>query len=151
MFRSQHGLVMRYRISIIAFASLLAACQPNDGAPDPETQKALDAIGVTDTVHFTGTEPFWGGQAKAGKLTYQTTENQEGATIAVKRFNGLGGFSYSGTLNGSAFDMMVTSGKCSDGMSDRTYPLIATLKFAGETRQGCAWTDKIQFEEPIHP
>lgn len=143
---------MKHAFAIIAAAGLLAACQPGGGAgvPDAESQKALDAIG-TEVVHFVGTEPFWSGQVKGGSLTYQTPENQKGVTIGVERFTGLGGFSYSGTLDGSSLDMMVTLGECSDGMSDRTYPLIATLKLAGQTRLGCAWTDKMRFEGPENP
>lgn len=144
---------MKYSIAIIAAASVLSACQPGGGAgvPDAETQKALEAIGTTDVVHVVGTEPFWSGEIKSGSLTYRTPENEQGETVGVERFSGLGGFSYSGTLNGSNFDMMVTLGECSDGMSDRTYPLIVTLKTAAETRQGCAWTDKMRFEGPENP
>lgn len=143
---------MKYRFAIIAAASLLAACQPGGaGVPDAETQAALAHITANETVHFVGTEPFWGGQIKGGGLTYTTPENQAGTTIPVERFSGLGGFAYSGTLDGSTLDMMVTLGECSDGMSDRTYPFIVTLKIAGETRQGCAWTDKMRFEGPENP
>lgn len=144
---------MKHGFAIVAAAGVLAACQPGGGAgvPDAETQQQLAQIGVSDVVHFVGTEPFWGGQIKGGSLTYTTPENQTGTTIAVERFAGLGGFSYSGTLDAASLDMMVTLGECSDGMSDRTYPFTVTLKIGGETRQGCAWTDTMRFEGPEQP
>ncbi len=144
---------MKHGFAIIAAASLLAACQPGGraGVPDAETQKKLDHIGASEVVRLLGTEPFWGGEIKGGNLTYTTPENEAGITIPVERFSGLGGFSYSGIMDGSPLDMMVTLGECSDGMSDRTYPFIVTLKIAGQTRQGCAWTDKMRFNGPENP
>ena len=62
-----------------------------------------------------------------------------------------GGLGFSGTLDGAAFDMTVTPGACSDGMSDRTYPYTVTLKIGDDTREGCAWTDAQPFEGPEAP
>jgi uncharacterized membrane protein len=50
--------------------------------------------------------------------------------------------SWSGTFKQQPFTLAVTEGKCSDGMSDRTYPLTATLMVEGQQRDGCAWSDK---------
>ena len=44
-------------------------------------------------------------------------------------------------LDGARFDMTVTPGECSDGMSDRTYPYTVTLAIGQQTRLGCGWTD----------
>ena len=49
------------------------------------------------------------------------------------------------------FVLAVTPGKCSDGMSDRSYPFTVTLMVMGEQREGCAWTDKQPFSGPQHP
>ena len=49
------------------------------------------------------------------------------------------------------FDLMITPGECSDGMSDRTYPYTATLLVGDEQRQGCAWTDSQPYDEPELP
>ncbi len=102
-------------------------------------------------VHYTGTEPFWGGEVRGNSLTYSTPENVDGALLTVKRFPGRGGLSFSGELEGESFDLMVTPGQCSDGMSDRTYPFVATLQVAEDTRYGCAWTDVQRFTEPEAP
>ena len=108
-------------------------------------------IGTGEVVHFTGTEPFWGGQVSGQVLTYTTPENQTGDMIAVDRFAGRNGISFSGEFADTPFVMAVTPGKCSDGMSDRSYPFTVTLQVKGELRKGCAWTDKQAFTGPKQP
>ncbi|MCA8905461.1 MAG: hypothetical protein H6917_18095 [Novosphingobium sp.] len=133
---------------------LLAACQPGGGANvpgDADDHRAYDGIGADETLRFTGTEPFWGGQVTGGTLTWTTPENIEGTTIAVERFGGRGGLTFSGTLDGASFDMMVTPAECSDGMSDRTYPFNVTLQLGPETRYGCAWSDARPFTGLAQP
>ena len=103
-------------------------------------------IGDEEVVHFTGTEPFWGGEVSGTELTYKTPEKPEGERIVISRFAGRGGFSFSGALPTGAMTLAVTPGKCSDGMSDRTYPFVATLQIGSDVRQGCAWTDR----QPFH-
>jgi hypothetical protein len=138
---------------LIALFALLAACSRGATAPSGSGTRTFDAsdtqpfggIGAGEAVNFTGTEPFWSGQVSDGSLTYTTPENQRGATIAVARFAGRNGLSYSGDLEGQPFVLAITPGKCSDGMSDRSYPYAVTLQVKGEQRQGCAWTDKQPF------
>ena len=99
-------------------------------------------------IHYTGTEPFWGGASGAGMATYSTPENPDGSEFPVERFAGNNGLGISGSLNGASFDLMITPGECSDGMSDRIFPYTATLLVGGEQRQGCAWTDSQPFSGP---
>jgi len=112
---------------------------------DTSDMRAFDGIRADEGVRFTGTEPFWGGRVSGTELTYSTPENPDGSPIAVTRFAGRGGVSWSGTWQGQPFRLAVTEGQCSDGMSDRTYPFTATLAVAGEQRQGCAWTERRSF------
>lgn len=132
-------------IATLAATLLLAACNQEAGGTgglpgDPEDTTPFALIAEDETVHFTGTEPFWGGEATGGMLNYSTPENIEGRDVAVTRFEGRGGLSFSGELGGAAFDLLVTEGQCSDGMSDRSFPFVATLSLGGEVRHGCAWT-----------
>ncbi|MCB2058943.1 MAG: hypothetical protein R3E09_04650 [Novosphingobium sp.] len=133
---------------------LLAACQSGSGTGvpgDADDHTAYEGISMDETLRFTGTEPFWGGQVTGGSLTYTTPENIDGTTIPVERFGGRGGLSFSGTLDGENFDMMVTPAECSDGMSDRSYPFNVTLKLGTETRYGCAWSDTRPWTGPEAP
>jgi uncharacterized membrane protein len=148
------------RPTAAATALALAACAPggdsDDGAPtghangaaadvaptaSGQSNRPFSRIASEEIVHFTGTEPFWGGHVAFARLTYSTPEHPDGTTIAVDRFAGRGGVSWSGTYQGAPFSLAVTPGKCSDGMSDRRYPYVATLVVAGEQRNGCAWTE----------
>ena len=129
--------------------SLLAGCTaPEQGERQAST---FSAINAADTVSFTGTEPFWGGEVADGTILYRSPENVDGTRLAVTRFAGNSGVSFSGELQGSSVDLMVTRGECSDGMSDRIYPFTATLKLGAEVRMGCAWTDRRPFEGPQTP
>ena len=140
---------------------LLAACQQGGAdeagdavdarVPDAASTEAYDGIAEDETVRFSGTEPFWGGQVGGGSLTYSTPENQDGTTIAVERFAGRGGLSFTGALEGADLEMMVTPLECSDGMSDRIYPFTVTLKIGDDLRSGCGWTERQRFTGPEAP
>jgi uncharacterized membrane protein len=108
-------------------------------------------IGADDTVHFTGTEPFWAGSVSGQTLTYTTPENQEGEMVVVDRLAGRNGISFSGDLDQMPFVLALTPGKCSDGMSERSYPFTVTLQVRGQQREGCAWTNKQPFSGPKQP
>ncbi|MFN2098810.1 COG3650 family protein [Altererythrobacter sp. MF3-039] len=147
--------MIRRKVWSLALGVTLAACQPSaDGRGDGITMdeaEAFDAIGPDETVEFAGTEPFWGGEVSGGTMRYTTPENIDGVEVAVERFAGNNGMSFSGEYEGQPLDMAVTPGGCSDGMSDRTYPFVVTLQIAGETRSGCAWTEASPFEGPEAP
>ena len=128
-----------------------AAQQPGSPPGDTSDMQPYDGIRADENVQFTGTEPFWGGSVSGQELTYSTPENPDGAPITVTRFAGRGGASWSGTFEGQPFRLAVTEGKCSDGMSDRSYPFTATLEVLGEQRQGCAWTMRRSFTGPSAP
>lgn len=156
-------------LAALAALILLAACQPAGegnagdrtapdrtakvpaGAPGDDSTRPYDGIAPAETLRFTGTEPFWGGEVAGDTLTYTTPDNQAGETVAVSRFAGRGGVSFAGTWAGGDFAMTVTPGQCSDGMSDRTYPFTVTLKLADETLGGCGWTDRQPATGPPAP
>jgi uncharacterized membrane protein len=148
----------------LTLAFVLAACHQAGPAPSPspstaasseapaptipEENRPYSGIAESETLHLTGTEPFWGGTATAAKVHYTTPETPDGIDISVERFAGRGGLSFNGELESKPFVLMVTPGKCSDGMSDRTYPFTLTLAVRGEQRRGCAWSDAQPFTGP---
>jgi uncharacterized membrane protein len=137
----------------------LAACQPGGGSastaagdasaaiPDADSPEPYRGLGANETVRFLGTEPFWGGEVTGTSLTYSWSEEPEDVTIAVKRFAGRNGLSFSGTLKGAALEMTITPLECGDGMSERTYPFTVTLKLGDDLRNGCGWTERLPFTE----
>lgn len=130
---------MARRIIALA-AAMLAACAPaaTDGI-DPEG-KAFDAVAPEEVVTLTGTEPFWNLRIENGEGVWTTPEQQPGNRFAVSRFAGNNGLGFSGTLDGQPLTATLTPGECSDGMSDRRFPFVATIALGGETLTGCGYT-----------
>jgi len=148
-------MTMPRLLPAVLAALLLTACGEGDetrGAPgDPSDTAPFARIAEDDTIRFTGTEPFWGGRIEGAVLTYETPENIEGSVVSVTRFAGRGGVSFSGELDGARFDIAISEGACSDGMSDRTYPFHAALRIGTENRFGCAWSGEHPFTGPENP
>ena len=146
---------MRSALFAPALLLMLAACQPggtNAHVPgDSKDHKPYAEIGEGETLRFTGTEPFWGGEVIGETLTWKTPERPDGQTLIVSRFAGRGGLSYSGTIDGAAFAMAVTPGACSDGMSDRSYPFVVTVQLGDAVQNGCAWSDVHPLKETKAP
>jgi uncharacterized membrane protein len=136
---------------LAAFALSLAGChvrrgEDNGGVPgDSDSSRPFGGVSETETLHVLGTEPFWSGEARGTTLTYTTPATPAGTKVAVHRFAGRNGLGLSGTLGDKMLDMTVTPGACSDGMSDRRFPFIVTLKLGEEVRMGCGWTDSRRF------
>lgn len=143
---------MHLRLLPLAALTLgLAACTPakTDGI-DPKGQ-AFDQVAPQDRVTMLGTEPFWNLEVKGGEGRWSTPDYQPGTRFAVERFAGNGGLGVSGTLDGKAFTATLTPGQCSDGMSDRRFPFVATIALGGETFEGCGYTDSQPFTGPAAP
>lgn len=127
--------------ALLAFFALAACHSSTTGLPgDPKDHRPWSGIAPQETVHAIGTEPFWNAEAGPKGLTYLTAEDRKGETVAMTRFAGRGGVSFSGTLAAGPATLAVTPGECSDGMSDARYPLTVTLRIRDEIRQGCGWT-----------
>jgi uncharacterized membrane protein len=87
-----------------------------------------------------GTEPFWGARVEGRCVTYSHPEDQQGSRIWTRFTPGPGGGVWVGALGGRPFEMRVRPQPgCSDGMSDREYPLAVDLLVNGERRTGCAY------------
>lgn len=131
------------RFLAAAFVLVLSACHGGTGAgnQDPVANAKASGLGPNEVLHFTGTEPFWSGDVSGTLLTWRTPESQAGAPVAVSRFAGRNGVSFSGTLAGQPFVLAASEAPCSDGMSDKRYPLAVTVQRGGQTLRGCGWTD----------
>jgi uncharacterized membrane protein len=131
---------MTFRLPVLALLLLAAACTPapTDGI-DPEG-KAFDAVAPDEVVTLLGTEPFWNLEVASGEGLWRSPENQSGTRFALTRFAGNGGLGFTGTLYGRQLTATLTPGQCSDGMSDRIFPFVATIALDGETLQGCGYT-----------
>lgn len=142
---------MQLRLLPLAALALAAACTPakTDGI-DPQG-KPFDAVAPQEAVTMLGTEPFWNLAVKGEQGVWTTPDMPDGTRFAVKRFAGNGGLGFSGTLGGKPFTATLTPGQCSDGMSDRSFPFVATIALGGETLNGCGYTDSQPYTGPEAP
>ncbi|MGZ8345430.1 MAG: hypothetical protein ACXWUO_17785 [Allosphingosinicella sp.] len=86
-----------------------------------------------------GTEPFWGARIEGRCVTYSHPEDQDGTRVWTRYAETPDGGTWSGALGGKRFELRTRAAPgCSDGMSDRRYPLAVELTVYGERRRGCA-------------
>jgi len=86
-----------------------------------------------------GTEPFWGARIEGRCVTYSHPDDQEGTRLWTRFTPGPGGGTWSGALGGRRFKLRTRPQPgCSDGMSDRRYPLAVDVEVGGERHSGCA-------------
>lgn len=135
---------------IVAAVLALAACAPLEDGIDPKG-KTFDGIAADEIITLTGTEPFWAIQIKGEKATYSNPEHPEGFAFTVARFAGNNGLGLTGTLFEEPLTITLTPGQCSDGMSDRAFPYVATVALGEETLRGCGYTDKQPFTGDAAP
>jgi uncharacterized membrane protein len=153
--RAQRSFAMPQPVRIphlflIAAAALFAACTPGNDAIDPQGE-TFSAVAPDEAITLTGTEPFWNAQIKADAAVWTTPDNPDGTRFAVTRFAGNNGLGFSGTLDGAPFTATLTPGVCSDGMSDSSYPYVATIALGEGTLRGCGYTDRQPFTGPAAP
>lgn len=110
--------------------------EPETGGPcSVQDGKALTVA----SVRAVGTEPFWNASVEGRCVTYSTPEDQKGTRIWTRFTPGPGGGTWTGDLNGARFELRIRPERgCSDGMSDKVYPLAAEIAVGGERRRGCA-------------
>lgn len=137
-------LATHARAALCLLLAAAAACTPAADGIDPQG-KTFDAVTPEDAVTLTGTEPFWTLAIAAGEGVWTTPDNQPGTRFAVQRFAGNNGLGFSGELDGRPLTATLTPGACSDGMSDRRFPFVATIALGGETFKGCGYTTRQPF------
>jgi uncharacterized membrane protein len=132
---------MRLATLFAAAAALTACSQPAaEKAPAaPAEARTLAKVDLDQPLRVLGTEPFWAVEITPAGLTYSGVDRPEQkaanpgpalqGTVAVWT-----------TATGAGTPLVVTlmATDCSDGMSDRTYPLTARVELGDESLTGCA-------------
>lgn len=122
---------------------LLAACQREQAAPPPaEAPAPASAPATTDfsgAIMAIGTEPFWslainGTELHMTRPDHPTVKlTAPGAQIQPGQ-----GVWKATDEHGAPLVATLRVAECSDGMSDRKYPMSAEVEYAGQTLHGCA-------------
>lgn len=124
---------------VLALAACGEPAPPAEPAPEPQPAPSLGGVDLSQPVRALGTEPFWAVDIGPEGLVYEGVDRprevaprgevQLMGTVAV--FSGM-------TDRNRELKVMLTETECSDGMSERTYPLTARVEIGGETLNGCA-------------
>jgi uncharacterized membrane protein len=140
------------RVLVLAVLALgLSACEPEisggepAAAPEapsapggpavPEAPKPIvGGVDLSEPVNLVGTEPFWGVKIDGNTMTYSSPE-EPGKPYLVDSTKIVNG---KAELTGAGITVSLTAGTCSDGMSDRVYPVTAVVTLDGKTLNGCA-------------
>lgn len=132
-------------------SAFVAACGSGggDGAqvqPPPSGDETISACLIQDGERISehrlkavGTEPFWAANIRGRCVTYSTPEDQQGTRIWTRFSGSEESGRWSGYLAEQRFVLRTRAEPgCSDGMSDKSYPIAVTLTVRGEQRSGCA-------------
>jgi uncharacterized membrane protein len=124
--------------------SLLAGCYDRktdkpESAPLPETAPVLAGVDLGKPVRALGTEPFWSVEITPDALIYTRVDQpmqrapNRGATV-----QGTVATYVTTTDLNEALNVVLIATECSDGMSDRTYPLTVKVEIGDDELSGCA-------------
>lgn len=130
-------------LALLAPLALLAACsQGDDTAPAPEPAEpevVLGGVDLNEPLRALGTEPFWAVTIDEAGLVYSGVDRPEQrAPNEGPQVAGTTAMWNSQTNQGQSLSVTLIETACSDGMSDRTYPLTARVQIGEEVLNGCA-------------
>lgn len=129
-------------LTILGLLALAACSEPaakNEAAsPATATAATLAGVDLAEPVRVLGTEPFWGLKITPTTITY--TSPADAPLSGANPGPALHGTTaaYTTTLDGRTLELTLIATECSDGMSDRTYPLTAIVKLDETSLNGCA-------------
>lgn len=148
---------MRLILAVSAVAALgLVACEmpvppAETGAPvggdapasaDSDPAPATTMLGDVDLggdISVLGTEPFWAVGFEGDQMVYSGLDRPEQrAPRPAPEVLGTTATWQTTTAEGNDLTVSLMATECSDGMSDRIYPLTAQVEIAGEELIGCA-------------
>jgi uncharacterized membrane protein len=129
--------------ALVVSALILSACsqaeEPAPPPPAPEPAPVLAGVDLTKPVRALGTEPFWSVELTGTEMVYTTPEPPEQRAPQPRAVVQGTTATFEGkTAAGTALSVTLVATECSDGMSDRTYPLTAMVKVGETSLNGCA-------------
>lgn len=140
-------------LSAVASVSLvMAACSDSAeersverGAPATAVSSepaVLNGVDLNEPLNVLGTEPFWSVRIRADGLEYDGVDRPlRRAANPGPQVQGTTAVWATATDDGQALVVTLAATPCSDGMSDRTYPLTARVEVGTESLNGCAATE----------
>lgn len=126
---------MRRLLPLLALFLLATGCA-TIGAQGPAM---LGGVNLDQPLRALGTEPFWAVEMRPDVLIYSGVDRPEQRAPNLRRMVSADEAVFRGTTQtGAALVVILTPVACSDGMSDRVYPLTARVEIGSERLSGCA-------------
>ncbi len=133
-------------LAVLTLGSLgLAACSNPGETPPAETPAppappaVLGGVDLNQPLRALGTEPFWGVDITPQTLVYSAVDHP-GLTVPNPgpTIQGTTAVYAAAGPDGATLVVTLIATECSDGMSDRIYPLTARVELGSQTLNGCA-------------
>ena len=145
VFIGRSGLAALLALAVLSGCGGGASKAPDRTAPPDST--APRAATPDSALMALGNEPFWNVRVTAREILYRDPEHQKGyhfrpvypveeGDARVYRTERDVPANDSGPRT---LELRIRRGTCSDGMSDRQYPMMAALKIGDLAYTGCAW------------
>lgn len=132
-------------LALAALSSLaLVSCSPSGDTKIEASEVAappptLAGVDLSRPVRALGTEPFWSLELNGTDMIYTSPEPGElRAPQPAAVVQGTVAMFEAETADGQPMRVTLTATECSDGMSDRTYPLTTIVELGERTLTGCA-------------
>ena len=126
-------------LAVLALAACSPAEEPASPPEAPEPAPVLGGVDLAKPVRALGTEPSWSVELTGTEMVYTTPEPPEQrAPQPNPLVQGTTATWEAETADGTALSVTLIATECSDGMSDRTYPLTAMVKLGDLELTGCA-------------
>ena len=131
---------MRFALLLCASAVVASCSQPAEKAPAaPAEARILAGVDLDQPLRVLGTEPFWAVEITPTGLTYSGVDRPEQkAANPGPALQGTVAVWTTATEAKTPLVVTLMATDCSDGMSDRTYPLTAKVEIGTESLTGCA-------------
>jgi uncharacterized membrane protein len=122
---------------------VLAGCSPAEApAPSPELTAPAAVLGgveLAGPLRAIGTEPDWSVDLTGTEMVYTSPEPPgQRARQPEPVIQGTTATWAGETADGATFKVTLVATECSDGMSERTYPLTAMVTVGERALTGCA-------------
>jgi len=129
---------------LLSSLALLAGCSPSGEPAAPPAAEApaeatLGGVDLNQPLRALGTEPFWGVEITPSAMIYTGVDRDpQRAVNPGPVVQGTTAIYTAETDDGTTMVVTLIATECSDGMSDRVYPLTARVELGEVTLNGCA-------------
>lgn len=117
-----------YHLLAIGILASVAACSPR-----------AQMVGLEKGFKCVGTEPFWSINVEKSGIVFHHMDEEPMAYPYQPPQKQANSQVYETSTGDSKLKIIVTEGKCSDGMSEGEYPYTVQVERDGQTYKGCAY------------